>query len=117
MRSHQDHTMFTEKVNTFVSNAMTDLYWQSKEWEAPEFVLKALPKNSFDGFSFARIGGYMSELNMGAATAMQMDPYDESSDCYIQAADLSADISALFDFDTLFAATASGSFDMAYWTD
>jgi hypothetical protein len=106
-----------EKFNTFISAAISDLYWQSKEWEAPAFVLKALPKNKFDGFSFKRIGEYMADINLGMNTAMQVDPYDESSDCYVQSEDLSADIRALFDFDAMFAVTASGSFDMAYWMD
>merc|ERR1712070_840388 len=83
--------------------------------EMPQFLVKVLPMERLDGFSFTKIGGYIGEFNLGLATAMQLDPYDEESDCYIAAADLTADVEALFDFTTLFENTASGSFDISYW--
>jgi hypothetical protein len=74
-----------DKINSWASQAASDMYFGIQEFEAPQFLVDTLPMDFFNGsgFSMAKIGGYLSEFNMGMATAMLVDPYDEDSSCFI----------------------------------
>ena len=59
-RHHHDSPTVGEKVNKWVSKAMVDTYKSSKDWEMPEMLVPLLPMDQLDGFSFEKIGTYLS---------------------------------------------------------